>query len=279
MKIIRFLKDAQEKTGLLEDNHVIELSCSCLEAINSPNIGEPSKISDFWELENAKHFLNFKKDKIYRVEDVKLRPPVLPSKIVCVGLNYKDHAAELNMELPEEPVIFIKPPTSVVGHLDDIIYPVSSKQVDYEGELGIVLSKEAKNVKSEDAKDFIGGYTVLNDVTARDLQRKDGQWTRAKSFDTFCPIGPCVETDLDPMNQNISLKLNGKFKQKSNTKNMIFNVYELVEFISNVMTLKPGDVIATGTPPGVGPMNIGDTVEARIEGIGKIKNPVERVKK
>ena len=259
MKIMRFLKDAQEKTGLLENNHVIELSCSCLEAINSPNIDE------------------LKKDKFYRVEDVKVRPPVLPSKVVCVGLNYTDHAAELNMELPEEPVIFIKPPTSVAGHLDNIIYPGSSNQVDYEGELGIVLSKEARNVKSEAAADFIGGYTVLNDVTARDLQRKDGQWTRAKSFDTFCPIGPCIETDLDPMDQNISLKLNGEFKQKSNTKNMIFNVYELVEFISSIMTLKPGDVIATGTPPGVGPMNIGDTVEVEIEGIGTIKNFVKRV--
>jgi 2-keto-4-pentenoate hydratase/2-oxohepta-3-ene-1,7-dioic acid hydratase in catechol pathway len=180
------------------------------------------------------------------------------------------------MDLPEEPIIFIKPPTSVVGHLDDIIYPASSSQVDFEGELGIVLSKEARNVKSEDAADYIGGYTALNDVTARDLQRKDGQWTRAKSFDTFCPIGPCIETDLDPMNQNISLKLNGEFKQKSNTENMIFNVYELVEFISDIMTLKTGDVIATGTPPGVGPMNTGDTVEVAIEGIGMLKNFIKK---
>jgi len=260
MKIMRFLKDAQEKAGLLENDHVIELSCSILEAINSKNIDK------------------IKKDINYKVDDVKIKPPVLPSKIVCVGLNYRDHAAELNMELPDEPVIFIKPPTSVAGHLDNIIYPGSSNQVDYEGELGIVLSKEARNVKSEAAAaDFIGGYTVLNDVTARDLQRKDGQWTRAKSFDTFCPIGPCIETNLDPMDQNISLKLNGEFKQKSNTKNMIFNVYELVEFISDIMTLKPGDVIATGTPPGVGPMNIGDTVEVEIEGVGTIKNFVKRV--
>lgn len=258
MKVIKFLKSAQEKTGLIEDNQITELSCSIIEAINAKNIDK------------------FKKNKFYGVKDIKIKPPVLPSKIVCIGLNYKDHAAELNMELPDEPVIFIKPPTAVVGHLDNIIYPNSSKQVDFEAELGIVISKEAKNVKSEDAADFIGGYTALNDVTARDLQRKDGQWTRAKSFDTFCPIGPCIETDLDPMNQNISLKLNGEFKQKSNTRNMIFNVYELVEFLSNIMTLKLGDVIATGTPPGVGPMDGGDTVEVEIDEIGVLRNFVER---
>ncbi|WP_424354701.1 fumarylacetoacetate hydrolase family protein [Methanobacterium sp. MBAC-LM] len=258
MKIIGFLKDNHKKTGLLKGNNITELSCSTIESINSRNIEE------------------FQKDTNYKVEEVNVLPPVSPSKIVCVGLNYRDHAAELDMDLPEEPIIFIKPPTSVAGHLDNIIYPSSSRQVDYEGELGIVLSKEAKNVKSEDAADYISGYTVVNDVTARDLQRKDGQWTRAKSFDTFCPIGPCIETELDPMNQNISLKLNGEFKQKSNTKNMIFNVYELVEFISDIMTLKTGDVIATGTPPGVGPMNIGDAVEVAIEGIGILKNFIKK---
>lgn len=258
MKIIEFLKGNETKTGVLERNKITELSCSTLEGMNSKNIDK------------------IKKDMIYNVEDLEIMPPVSPSKVVCVGLNYKDHAAELNMELPEEPIIFIKPSTSVVGHLDSVIYPTSSSQVDFEGELGIVISKEAKNVKSEDAADFIGGYTAINDVTARDLQRKDSQWTRAKSFDTFCPIGPCIETDLDPMNQNISLKLNGEIKQTSNTKNMIFNVYELVEFISDIMTLKPGDVIATGTPPGVGPMNIGDTVEVEIEGIGVLKNFIKK---
>ena len=258
MKIMRFLKGDEKKTGVLEDNKVTELSCSTLDAMNSQNMDK------------------IKKDRIYNVEDLEIVPPVSPSKIVCVGLNYKDHASELNMELPEEPIIFIKPPTSVVGHLDSVIYPTSSSRVDFEGELGIVISKEAKNIKSCDAADFIGGYTAVNDVTARDLQQKDGQWTRAKSFDTFCPIGPCIETDLDPMNQNISLKLNGEIKQISNTKNMIFNVYELVEFISNIMTLKPGDVIATGTPPGIGPMNIGDTVEVEIEGIGVLKNFIKK---
>jgi 2-keto-4-pentenoate hydratase/2-oxohepta-3-ene-1,7-dioic acid hydratase in catechol pathway len=258
MKIIQFRKDGKEKTGLLENNRVTELSCSTLEAINSLSIKK------------------YKKDSVYKIEDIKIESPVLPSKIVCVGLNYVDHAKELNMDIPEEPIIFLKPPTAVIGHLNNIIYPNSSKQLDYEAEIGIVISKEAKKVKEQDANEFIGGYTVFNDVTARDLQQKDGQWTRAKSFDTFAPIGPCIETELNPMNQKISLKLNGEIKQNSNTKNMIFDVYELVEFISNIMTLKPGDVIATGTPPGVGSMNVGNTVEVELESIGALKNYITK---
>ncbi len=257
MKIIRYLKENEEKTGLLEDNQITELSCSTIEAINSQNIDA------------------FKKDKFYSVEDVKIKPPASSSKVVCIGLNYRDHAKELKMSLPDEPIIFLKPPTAVIGHLDNITYPDCSNQVDFEAELGIVISKEARHVSERDAEYFIGGYTILNDVTARDLQKKDIQWTRAKSFDTFAPIGPCIETDLDTSNLDISLKLNGEYKQKSNTKNMIFNVYELVEFVSNIMTLKPGDIIATGTPPGVGPMNVGDTVEAEVEGIGMLRNFVK----
>lgn len=258
MKILQFIKNGKEKTGLLENNDVIELSCSSLEAINSDSINK------------------YQKNSIYKIEDIKLKSPVSPSKVICVGLNYKDHASELNMDLPEEPIIFMKPPTTVIGHLDNIYYPNSTNQVDYEAEVGIIISKEAKKVKFDEACEFIGGYTAFNDVTARDLQQKDGQWTRAKSFDTFAPIGPCIETDLDPMNQNISLKLNGELKQDSNTKNMVFDVYELVEFISSVMTLKPSDVIATGTPPGVGPMNVGDTVEVELENIGLLKNYIKR---
>jgi 2-keto-4-pentenoate hydratase/2-oxohepta-3-ene-1,7-dioic acid hydratase in catechol pathway len=180
------------------------------------------------------------------------------------------------MELPEEPIIFIKPSTAVVGHQDNIIYPKSSVQVDYEVELGIVISNEAHLVKREDAQEYIAGYTVINDVTARDMQKKDIQWTRAKSFDTFAPIGPCIETELDPMNQNISLRLNSELKQNSNTKNMIFDVCELVEFITNIMTLKTGDIISTGTPPGVGPMNVGDVVKAEVEGIGVLENLLKK---
>jgi 2-keto-4-pentenoate hydratase/2-oxohepta-3-ene-1,7-dioic acid hydratase in catechol pathway len=179
------------------------------------------------------------------------------------------------MDLPDEPVIFIKPSTGVIGHLDPIIYPLSSKQVDYEVEIAVVISKKAYKVKMEDADDYIGGYTIVNDVTARDLQNKDVQWTRAKSFDTFCPIGPCIQTQLDPSNQKITLKLNNKIKQQSNTKNMIFSTPELVEFISNIMTLNPGDIISTGTPPGVGPMNIGDIVEAEVEEIGVLRNIIK----
>lgn len=255
MKIIRFLKEGKIKTGLLEDNSIIELTCSSIEALNKSSIEK------------------FITDSKYK--DVKITIPVSPSKVVCVGLNYKDHAEELKMDIPSEPIIFLKPSTAVIGHLDSIIYPQSSNQLDYEAEMGIVICKEAKGVKSDNAGEFIGGYTVFNDVTARDLQKKDGQWTRAKSFDTFAPVGPCIETDLDPMDQNISLKLNGEVKQISNTRNMIFDVYELVEFISNIMTLKPGDVIATGTPPGVGQMQRGDRVEVEIDDVGVLRNFVK----
>lgn len=258
MKIVQYIEEGIEKTGLLEDNNITELSCPVIEAIKSSSIQK------------------YMKDSTYNFEDIKIKSPVSPSKIVCVGLNYRDHAEELNMDIPEEPILFLKPSTSVIGHLDNIIYPNSSNQVDYEAEIGFIISKEARNVKSGNAEAFIGGYTAFNDATARDLQQKDGQWTRAKSFDTFASIGPCIETNLNPMNQKISLKLNGEIKQNSNTKNMIFDVYELVEFISNIMTLNPGDVIATGTPPGVGPMNVGDTVEVEIENIGVLKNFVSK---
>lgn len=254
MKLVGFKAGNRQKIGVLKNEEILEISSSMVEAFNISNIYEKKILGT------------------YNFNDVDISAPVLPSKIVCVGLNYKDHANELDMELPEEPIIFIKPPTAVIGHLDTIIYPEGSTQVDYEAELGIVISREAHFIKSEDASEFIGGYTVINDVTARDMQRKDIQWTRAKSFDTFAPIGPYIETDMDPMNQNISLRLNDNIKQNSNTKNMVFNVYELVEFISNIMTLKPGDIIATGTPPGVGPMNIGDVVETKIDGIGVLKN-------
>ena len=176
------------------------------------------------------------------------------------------------MELPEEPKIFLKPETSVIAHEDPIIYPQMSNQVDYEGELAVVIGRKCKDVDIEEAKNYIFGYTIVNDVTARDLQAKDGQWTRAKSFDTFAPIGPCIETDLNPLDQKIETKVNGKVKQYSNTKNMIFNVYQLLSFISNIMTLNSGDVISTGTPKGVGEIKPNDTVEITIENIGTLKN-------
>ncbi len=257
MKFMHFRSKQKDKVGVLEDNKITELNATMLEVLNS-------------DINKLKHL------KSYNLEDIKIKSPILPSKIVCVGLNYEDHALELEMQLPEEPVIFIKPSTTIIGHNEGIIYPNYSNQVDYEAELGIIISKEAHNIKSDDASEYIGGYTIVNDVTARDLQQKDVQWTRAKSFDTFAPIGPCIVTNIDPMNQDISLKLNNVLKQSSNTRNMIFDVYELVEFISNVMTLNPGDIISTGTPPGVGPMKVGDIVEIEIDGIGILRNVLKK---
>ncbi len=197
-----------------------------------------------------------------------------PSKIVAVGLNYRDHAEELKMALQKNPVIFMKPSTSVIGDGDDIIYPPQVKELHYEAELGVVIGKKAKDVPVKDALAYVAGYTCANDVTAREQQREDGQWTRSKSYDTFCPLGPKIVKDLDPNDLDIKLYLNSEVRQSSNTKNMIFRVEELISFISGVMTLLPGDVIITGTPTGVGEMKRGDTVEVEIEGIGKLKNRV-----
>jgi 2-keto-4-pentenoate hydratase/2-oxohepta-3-ene-1,7-dioic acid hydratase in catechol pathway len=259
LKLLRFNDHENIKTGYLNENMVVELDLSMKNA-----------------LESSDKLINHEIDK-YPLNEVRISAPVSPSKIICVGLNYRDHARELNMEIPDEPVIFIKPPTSVIGHQEDIINPPMSNEVDYEAELAVIISKEAKNVSIDEAQDYIGGYTILNDVTARDLQRKDGQWTRAKSFDTFCPIGPFIETDIDPNKQNISSKLNNEIKQDSNTKNMIFKVEDLVEFISHIMTLNPGDVIATGTPPGVGSMDVGDVLKIEIDKIGILENKLSKL--
>jgi 2-keto-4-pentenoate hydratase/2-oxohepta-3-ene-1,7-dioic acid hydratase in catechol pathway len=210
------------------------------------------------------------------LEDVKLLAPVKPNKIILVGLNYKDHAEELGMKIPDEPIIFLKPNTSVIGPEEKILYPPFIKRLDYEAELAIVIRRKCKDIKEEEAKNYIFGYTCLNDVTARDLQRKDIQWTRSKSFDTFCPIGPWIETDLDPSNLKIRSYLNGELKQDSSTSNFIFSVPYIVSFVSKVMTLQPGDIISTGTPPGVGEMKPGDVIEIEIEGIGKLRNYVWR---
>jgi 2-keto-4-pentenoate hydratase/2-oxohepta-3-ene-1,7-dioic acid hydratase in catechol pathway len=206
--------------------------------------------------------------------DVRWLAPVAPTKIVAVGLNYRDHAEELEMALPDEPILFLKPSTSVVGPDDEIQVPAGAGQIDYEGELAVVIGKPTRNVSAADAADYILGYTCANDVTARDLQKKDGQWTRAKSFDTFCPLGPWIETELDASAAHIETLVNGKVVQSSDTSQMVFGVPQLVEFISGVMTLFPGDVIMTGTPPGVGPMKAGDMVMVRIEGIGELVNSV-----
>jgi len=215
-------------------------------------------------------------DHHYQLNEVNLLPPCTPSKIVCLGLNYHQHAKEMNDPLPNAPLIFLKPSTAVIGPEEAIVYPSSSTQVDYEGELAVVIKKPVWRVSIEDALDYVLGYTCFNDVTARDLQTKDKQWTRAKSFDTFAAIGPCIETELDPENVVVETYLNGELKQHGNTSDLIFTIPQLINFISNVMTLLPGDMIATGTPSGVGPMYPGDTVEIKIEPIGSLRNYVAK---
>ncbi len=215
----------------------------------------------------------------HKLEDVRLLAPVLPrSKVVAVGKNYADHAAEMGGEVPEEPLLFLKPNTSVVGPGDPIFYPRQSEEVHYEGELAVVIGRICRDVPAAKATDVIHGYTVANDVTARDLQRKDVQFTRAKSFDSFCPLGPWIETDLDPNDfaegRRIQTHLNGELKQDGSTKDLVFGIPELVEYVTSVMTLLPGDVILTGTPAGVGPMEPGDEVEVSVEGIGNLTNKV-----
>ena len=267
MKFLRFKNnkdsinnDYKLKTGFLDDEgKVIELKGDILDYFNAD-------VETILENMVESHSL----------EDIDILPPTDPSKIVCIGLNYKDHAAELNLELPESPVIFIKPSTTVNRADGIIIYPRISKQVDYEGELAVVIGKDAMQLSVEEADDHIFGYTVINDVTARDFTLKDGQWTRGKSCDGFAPIGPCIETDLDPLNQRIVTKVNGEIKQNSNTNQMIFSPQEIISYVSQTMTLKAGDVIATGTPPGVGPMDADSIVEVTIEDIGTLKNHLVR---
>ena len=197
-----------------------------------------------------------------------------PTKIICVGLNYHCHAKEIGMNTPRHPIIFMKPVTSLIGPGEKIVYPKISKRVDYEGELGLVIGKKCKFVSPQKALSYVEGYICVNDVTARDLQKLDGQWTRAKSFDTFCPVGPRIVKLKNPNNVKIQTFLNGKVKQDSNTSEFIFKVEEVISFISQVMTLLPGDIISTGTPRGIGPMRKGDTVEVVIEGVGTLRNYV-----
>jgi 2-keto-4-pentenoate hydratase/2-oxohepta-3-ene-1,7-dioic acid hydratase in catechol pathway len=252
VKIVRFTTGFATEYGVLYEDAVISIEDSPFEAIK----------------ETHRH---------YRISDVRLLPPCLPSKVVAMGVNYRGHAKEMNDNPPDEPLIFIKPPSSVIGPEDKIIYPTSSKRVDYEGEIGVVIKSPTRQVSKEEAGQHILGYTCVNDVTARDLQAKDKQWTRAKSFDTFCPIGPCIETNLFPFSLKLETYLNGKLKQQAHAGQLIFPVDELVSFISHIMTLLPGDVIATGTPEGVGPMQPGDTVEVKIEGIGTLRNYIARL--
>lgn len=197
-----------------------------------------------------------------------------PSKIVGIGQNYRAHAAEMGKGIPEEPLMFLKPPSAVIADGMPIERPSGYERVDYEGELGVVIGKRAHRVARERALDFVAGYVCVNDVTVRDLQKKDGQWTRAKGFDTFCPMGPRIATGLDPAKLRITTRVNGVIKQDSSTSDLIFDVPTLISFVSQHMTLEEGDVISTGTPSGVGPLQPGDVVEVEIEGIGVLRNPV-----
>lgn len=209
------------------------------------------------------------------LDEVKLLAPVVPSKIVCVGRNYREHAAELGNKMPDEPLLFLKAPSAVIASGDAIELPKASQQVEHEGELGVVIGRRARNLSQhEDPLSYVFGYTCVNDVTARDLQRKDVQFTRGKSFDTFCPVGPWIETDIDPSNVAVETRLNGEVKQKGNTADMAFPVSFLIRYISEIMTLYPGDLVATGTPAGVSRMKHGDTVEVEVAGIGVLRNQV-----
>jgi 2-keto-4-pentenoate hydratase/2-oxohepta-3-ene-1,7-dioic acid hydratase in catechol pathway len=227
------------------------------------------------------HPFGGKKDDItlsgtsFALADVRLLAPMLPSKVVCVGKNYAEHAREMGGEPPAEPVIFLKPSTAVCGPGDPIVRPVQlSGRIDFEGELAVVIGRLCREVPAERAAEVIFGYTCANDVTARDLQARDGQWSRAKGFDTFCPLGPWIETDVDSADLALTTRLNGEVKQSASTSLLMHDVATLVEYASAVMTLLPGDVLLTGTPAGVGPMDRGDEVSVTIEGIGTLSNPV-----
>ena len=244
MKLLRFRKEGSIHYGILQGEEVMELK-------DGREGG-----------------------RVLRIEEVEILPPCIPSKIIAVGLNYRDHAEEMGKPLPEEPLIFMKPGSAVIGPGEEIVHPRASRRVDYEAELALVIGRKARRVSREEAGAYILGYTCFNDVTARDLQRKDVQYTRAKGFDTFAPIGPWIETEVEPGDLLVEAYLNGERRQSSTTAQMIFDVFYLVSFVSHVMTLLPGDVIATGTPSGVGPMGVGDEIEIRIGGIGNLVNRV-----
>ena len=250
MKIYRFTHDGAPAVGIAEHEHIVRY-----DGTSALHLGSPT-------------------DDRTLIAAASLLPPVLPSKIVCVGRNYAEHAKELGNEAPPEPIIFLKPPSALLPPNGTIVRPPQSQRVDHEGELAIVFGAEARNVARQRWRDVVLGYTCANDVTARDLQKKDLQFTRGKGFDTFCPLGPCIETELDPSHLAISTRVNGAARQDGNTSQMIFDCGFLIEFVTSVMTMLPGDVILTGTPAGVGPLVAGDVVEVTVEGIGALRNVV-----
>lgn len=244
MRVVRALIDGDVRYGLADDTTITLIS------------DEP--------------FAAFEPDGVVPLAEAKLLSPAVPTKIVCVGINYRAHAEEMGHEMPAEPVIFLKPPTALSPPNGDVMVPDRVTAIDHECELAAVIGRRTHKVSVEDAGSHILGYTCANDVTARELQRVDGQWTRAKGFDTFCPLGPWIDTDLDPRDLELECIVNGETRQRARTSDMIFGPHELVSFVSGVMTLLPGDVVLTGTPSGVGPMTSGDVCEVRIEGIGSL---------
>lgn len=250
MKYVRFSKDGQDFFGILEGGAISQLDGNFLEGKALPT-GES-----------------------FPLEEVKLLPPVNPGQVIAIGLNYALHAEESGKPIPDEPMMFMVSPTSIIGDGEEILLSNLEHRIDYEAELAIVIGKKAKDVKKEDALSYVFGYTACNDVSDRDLQKKDGQFTRAKSFATFKPLGPAIETDLNPNIVGIKLTVNGEVRQDSNTDDLIHNIESLIEKVTEVMTLNPGDIIITGTPSGVGPLKPGDDIVLEIEGIGKLRNSV-----
>lgn len=263
MKYCRFQSEDQAQYGLVE-------TAGGHEAIVRILLAPPEEANG--DLESVRT----RRIEPIPLEEAALLPPVRPSKIVCVGRNYREHAAELGNEVPQEPLLFLKPPSSLLAPGGTIVRPSVSQRTDYEGELGVVIAKRCSHLREgEDVRPHILGYTCVNDFTARDLQNKDGQWTRAKGFETFCPVGPVVVEELDPWaGVQVETRVNGELKQAGNTRDFIFSLDAILRYISRIMTLEPGDLIATGTPKGVGPVNAGDVVEVSVAGVGVLRNPV-----
>jgi 2-keto-4-pentenoate hydratase/2-oxohepta-3-ene-1,7-dioic acid hydratase in catechol pathway len=250
VKLYRFLHSGSPAVGVADGDRIVRYSGGSV-----IDVGQPTA-------------------KSVPLADATLLAPVTPSKIVAVGRNYAEHAKELGNEPPSEPIIFLKPPTAILAPNGTIIRPAQSQRVDFEGELAIVIGRTARYIQSADWRSVVLGFTCANDVTARDLQKRDVQFTRGKSFDTFCPLGPCIETELDPAALSLRTRVNDEMKQDGNTRDMVFDCAFIVEFITSIMTLQPGDVILTGTPAGVGPLAAGDRVAVEIEGIGTLRNVV-----
>ena len=248
--ICRFLNAHLQQYGIVEEGELFDL-------IGDPFAGEPKRGAG-----------------VGSVNEFRLLPPTIPTKIVCVGRNYAAHAKEKGNEVPTEPLLFFKPPSALIGHLDSIELPQDVGLVEHEAELTIVIGKAGRNINASESHKHILGYTCANDVSARDYQAKDGQWARAKGFDTFCPLGPWINTLLDPSNLNVRCTVNGMVRQDASTSQLVFDIPFLIAHISKIMTLNPGDVILTGTPAGVGPIQAGDLVDVEIEGIGLLRNSV-----